>query len=187
MAVVKRRLRALMHRLHDWVRQPGLGWLQAHLDKEALWSIQRRPIAGAVAAGLFAGLMPGPTQMLCAAMLALYFRTNLPLALLCTVYTNPLTIVPLYFLAYRLGGLLLGQADTATMPDIPDGAWFDVASWLPQWLSHHGQPLLLGVPALGLLLALAGYVLVMAGWRCAVVIHWRNRKTKRGSDRKAVE
>ena len=62
MSVVKRRLRHLMHRLHDWVRQPGMDWLQVHLDKEALWSIQRRPIAGAVAVGLFAGLMPGPTR-----------------------------------------------------------------------------------------------------------------------------
>lgn len=186
MSVVKRRLRQLMHRLHDWVRQPSLAWLQPHLDKEALWSIQRRPVAGAIAVGLFAGLMPGPTQMLSAGMLALYFRTNLPLALLCTLYTNPLTIVPLYFLAYRLGWLLLGHSDAATMPDIPDGHWFDMASWLPQWLGHHGQPLLLGVPALGLLLGAAGYLLVMGGWRCAVTIQWRNRKTKRGSHRKAV-
>ena len=64
-----------------------------------LWHLNRRSAAGAVAAGLFCGLIPGPLQMLGAAICALVFRVNLPLALLVTLYTNPFTIVPLYVLA----------------------------------------------------------------------------------------
>ena len=35
---------------------------------------------------------------------AALLRVNLPIALLMTLYTNPLTIVPLYFAAYKIGG-----------------------------------------------------------------------------------
>ncbi len=189
MSKLKRWVRGKMQHIHGWVQQPGMAWLQPYLDKDELWYVQRRKVAGAVAVGMFAGLMPGPTQMLAAGMLALYFRTNLPLALLCTLYTNPLTYLPLYFVAYRLGRLLLGQTDTATMPVIPDGSWHDITVWAPQlqaWLAEYGQPLLLGVPALGLLLAGCGYVLVMVLWRAAVAWQWRNRKKNSGSHRKAA-
>jgi uncharacterized protein (DUF2062 family) len=50
---------------------------------------------------MFCGLIPGPLQMLGAAICAVVFRVNLPLAMLTTVYTNPFTIVPLYVVAYR--------------------------------------------------------------------------------------
>ena len=62
-----------------------------------LWHLNRHSAAGGVAVGLFCGLIPGPFQMLGAAIGAVAFRVNLPLALLTTLYTNPLTIVPLYF------------------------------------------------------------------------------------------
>jgi len=65
-----------------------------------LWHLNRRSAAGAVAAGLFCGLIPGPFQMLGAAICAVIFRVNLPLALFCTLYTNPFTIVPLYLVAF---------------------------------------------------------------------------------------
>ncbi|MFZ2628726.1 MAG: DUF2062 domain-containing protein, partial [Rugosibacter sp.] len=52
-----------------------------------LWHLNRRSAAGAVAAGLFCGLIPGPFQMLGAAICAVVFRVNLPLAMLCTLYT----------------------------------------------------------------------------------------------------
>ena len=65
-----------------------------------LWHLNRDSVAGAVAIGLFSGLVPGPLQMLTALILAIPLRRNLPVALLMTLYTNPFTIVPLYLLAY---------------------------------------------------------------------------------------
>src|SRR4029077_9532575 len=61
-----------------------------------LWHLNRRSVAGGFAIGMFAGLVPGPLQMLTAALLAIPLRMNLPVALITTFYTNPLTIVPLY-------------------------------------------------------------------------------------------
>src|SRR3954468_14432451 len=73
-----------------------------------LWCLNRRSVAGAVAIGLFCGLIPGPLQMLGAVLLAIPLHRNIPVAMLVTLYTNPLTIVPLYLLAYGYGMLLLG-------------------------------------------------------------------------------
>src|SRR5258706_16377005 len=81
-------------------------WLKHH----NLWHLHRRSVAGGVAAGMFAGLIPGsnPVQFAAAALLAIVFRVNLPIAVIVTLYSNPFTIVPLYFLAYQLGKLALG-------------------------------------------------------------------------------
>lgn len=169
-----------------WLEQTAcLRPLAPYLGHAALWSLQRRKVALAVGVGLFAGLMPGPTQMLSAALLALLFRINLPVAMLCTLYTNPLTFVPLYYLAFTLGKFLLGVNGELQMLPFPDFSWTHLGSWLwaaLDWLLQLGWPLLLGVPALGLILGMAGYVMVMLLWQCAVLRQWRKRKETRGSD-----
>src|SRR3989442_15324886 len=75
-----------------------------------LWHLNRRSVSGGVAAGLFPGLVPGsnPGQFAVAALLAVAFRVNLPVAGVGTLYTNPLPIVPLYLLPYGYGKLLVG-------------------------------------------------------------------------------
>lgn len=190
MARLKRWVRNKMDIAHGWLQAPALRFLRPYLDRPELWSVQRRNVARAVAVGMFSGLMPGPTQMLTAGALALLFRINLPVALICTLYTNPFTYLPLYFLAFRLGEALLGQPGAVTMPQMPEGAWYDIALSGPQllyWLREYGAPLLLGVPLLGLILALCGYGLVMFSWRLVVRHHWQQRKTQRGSHRKKTQ
>ena len=84
---------------HEAVRQnryiARFGTLLLHPN---LWHVNRRSVAGGVAAGMFAGLVPGsnPVQFTVAALLAVAFRVNLPVAVAVTLYTNPLTIGPLY-------------------------------------------------------------------------------------------
>ncbi len=165
-----------------------LAWMGPRLHDPQLWTLHRRNVARAVAVGLFAGLMPGPTQMLTAGALAWCWRINLPVALATTLYTNPLTIVPLYWLAYEYGCLLTGQQ--GGLPALPpEWAMQGFGVWLGQmvdWAQSLGWPLLLGVPALGLTLGLAGHGLVMLAWRWHTVHAWRHRrharKTSHGSD-----
>src|SRR5438309_3601295 len=80
------------------------------LHHPSLWHRNRRSVSGGVAAGMFAGLVPGsnPVQFAVAALLAVAFRVNLPGAVLVTLYTNPVTSVPLYVIAYAIGALILG-------------------------------------------------------------------------------
>ena len=75
--------------------------LAPYFNKPYFWVGSRRKVALAVAIGLFSGMMPGPTQMLTALLLAYVLRANLPVSLVMTLYTNPLTYLPLYYAAYE--------------------------------------------------------------------------------------
>jgi len=142
----------------------------------ALWHLHRRSARGAVAVGLFCGLIPGPLQMLSAAFAAFVLRVNLPLAVLTTLYTNPLTIVPLYLLAYTLGRWLTGsEADFIHPPARADASLGEWLGQLIDWLVTLGEPLLIGLLVLALTLAAAGFVLVDLLWRLTTLRRWRRR------------
>lgn len=158
-------------------------WLrpfQSSLLHPRLWHLNRHSAAGAVAAGLFCGLIPGPLQMLGAAICALIFRVNLPLAMAVTLYTNPFTIVPLYIVAYHIGNMLTGGSTAFAAP--PDFDAINLLAWVEQmlaWISAAGKPLLIGLPALAAGLALAGYLAVKLLWRFYLIRQWRQRKVAR--------
>lgn len=145
-----------------------------------LWHLNRHSAAGAVAAGMFCGLIPGPFQMLGAAICAVVFRVNLPLAMFTTLYTNPFTIVPLYIVAYAIGHAVLpdqGGRFVAPPEPGPDGlvAWVRA---LMEWMVGLGTPLAVGLVLLAVLLAIAGYALVRVAWRIYLVRAWHHRRRK---------
>ncbi|HEU0200040.1 MAG TPA: DUF2062 domain-containing protein [Burkholderiaceae bacterium] len=148
----------------------------------ALWHLNRRSAAGAMAVGLFCGLIPGPLQMLGAGIAALVFHVNLPLALLVTLYTNPLTIVPLYLLAYKLGSWALGVAVAREPVPPPEWVWSQPVATMEafgQWMLGLGAPLALGVFMLAVLLATAGYVIVRVIWSIYLRRAWAARRRRR--------
>lgn len=156
----------LMRRLAPLLRHPSL------------WHLNRHSAAGGVAIGLFAGLVPGPLQMLVAALLAITLKRNLPVALATTLYTNPLTIVPLYILAFEIGSQLQGGNSETLLPPEPDWRTLPLLDWAgaaSSWLTSMGKPLMIGLPTLAICLALAGYGLVHLGWRWHVSNAWRKR------------
>lgn len=145
-----------------------------------LWHLNRHSAAGAAAAGLFCGLFPAPFQMLGAAICAVVFRVNLPLAVLTTLYTNPFTIMPLYILAFGLGKQVLGGGGQFIMP--PDYGDAGMLAWvqaLLDWMTQLGKPLIIGLVLLATLLAFAGYVAVRLLWRWHLVRAWRARAAAR--------
>jgi uncharacterized protein (DUF2062 family) len=170
---------------HDSVKQnryvARLGpWLQHH----NLWHLHRRSVAGGVAAGLFAGLIPGsnPVQFLAAALIAIGFKVNLPIAVAVTLYSNPFTIVPLYYAAFKLGQLIVwrGNGEFPDMAMALEGKGF--RDWIPtalDWLASVGKPLLIGLPMLAAILAVVGYFVVDAAWRLQVRAEWRRRQLRR--------
>lgn len=145
----------------------------------ALWHLNRRSAAGGIAVGLFCGLIPGPLQMISAGIVALWMRVNLPLALVITLYTNPITIVPLYLLGYKIGQFVLSNgAETQTVAP-PDWVWSDPSASLHalnEWLLSLGMPLLVGLLLLASSLALVGYVVVRVGWNLYLRYTWAKRK-----------
>jgi uncharacterized protein (DUF2062 family) len=156
--------------------QPALDAIRNHplcvrhaswLRHPRLWHLNRRSVPGAVAIGLFAGLVPGPLQMLVALLLAVPLRQNVPVALVTTLYTNPLTIVPLYVLAYTYGHFLMGSSAPDVRIDPMSMEWSELAAL--------GKPLGLGLLALALTLAAIGYVVAAIAWRVYIVGAWRRR------------
>ncbi|MBK6638826.1 MAG: DUF2062 domain-containing protein [Rhodocyclaceae bacterium] len=156
---------------HNVIR--GNRWLapfHSTLLHPRLWHLNRRSAAGGVAVGLLCGLIPGPLQVAGSSLLSVIFKVNLPVAILFTFYTNPLTIVPLYFVAYELGNWVLGNGGGFSTP--PDYANYSFGEWLyalGDWAQAMGSPLALGLVLLAFSLALAGYVIVRIGWRAYLV------------------
>jgi uncharacterized protein (DUF2062 family) len=144
-----------------------------------LWHLNRHSAAGAVAAGLFCGLIPGPLQMLGAAVCAVVFRVNLPLALLATLYTNPFTIVPLYVLAYQIGRMAVGDsAGFVAPPDVDVVRFVQWTQAMQEWMLSVATPLGVGIVLLAASLSLAGYFLTKAAWRIWLIRAWRKRRAR---------
>ncbi|MFZ2162097.1 MAG: DUF2062 domain-containing protein [Sideroxyarcus sp.] len=161
---------------HDSIlRQRWLRPVQHWLHHPNLWHFHRRSVAGGVAIGLFCGLIPGPLQMISAALLAILFRVNLPVAALVTLYTNPFTIVPLYLLAYEIGTRVTGSAKGTAAPVFPEVHWHDWFAQMWSWLMALGEPLLIGLPLLASGLAIIGYIAIRLFWRLFVVWKWHSR------------
>ena len=144
------------------------------LHDPRLWSIRRRTVVPAFALGLFVAYLPFPGHMATAALLALAFRINIPVAALSTWAINPLMMGPMYYVGYELGSWLLRRE--------PSPFEFELSfDWLVGGFLNVWQPLLLGCVLLGALLAALGYVLLDLVWRATVwdyLARRRNRSKK---------
>ena len=158
--------------------------LGPRIQHHNLWHLNRRSAAGGVAAGLFAGLIPGsnPVQFLAAALISVGFKVNLPIAVVVTLYSNPFTIVPLYYGAFKLGQLvMLHRAREVPSAEL-DFQGLSFREWIPaalDWLTSVGKPLLVGLPLLAIVLAAIGYFVVDVVWRVRVRMEWRRRRLRR--------
>ena len=132
--------------------------------------------------GAFAGLIPGPLQMISATLIAIPLRVNLPVAVFTTLYTNPLTIVPLYVLAYKLGAWVSGE-HSGLVPaftfDWNSNSWLHAIPAFAHWFVSLGTPLFIGLFLLACGLATASYFAVRGLWRLHVLWEWRKRRLRR--------
>ena len=91
--------------------------------------------------------------------------------------------LPLYLLAFKLGQLALLQGWSGELPAFtPDFGAMSFMTWLMaslEWLLSAGKPLLIGIPILAVLLAIAGYFVTSLAWRLGVRWQWRQRRKKR--------
>ena len=137
-----------------------------------LWHLHRRSLGGAFFIGLFCAFMPVPFQMLLAALLAIFARCNLPIAVALVWITNPLTIGPMFFFAYKLGAWLVDA-------ELTESRW----EWSWQWLGTRFAaiwwPFLLGCLVCGWVAGLTGTVVSRLLWRLHVIRRWQMRREKR--------
>lgn len=126
------------------------------LQDPNLWHLNRRSASGGVAVGLFMMYMPPFGQVFMAAAAAIKLRVNLPIAASVVWLSNPLTIPPMFYLAYALGSTLLGRKVRTFEPEF----WFDWHNWLGVL-----GPMLLGCIICACTVAAIGYFTVQALWR----------------------
>jgi hypothetical protein len=133
-----------------------------------LWHLNRRSASGAFFVGLLVAFVPIPFQMVLAAAVAIIARVNLPISVSLVWLTNPLTMPPLYYSAYRLGAWML---------QTPKGKFnFELSfDWLANGLAAIWEPFLLGCFVMGTLSAIIGYILVDRLWRWKVIADWEHR------------
>ncbi|AXK56453.1 MULTISPECIES: DUF2062 domain-containing protein [Pseudomonas] len=150
----------------------SLRFLGTLLHDANLWHLNRHSVARAMAVGLFAAFIPIPMQMLLAAVLAIWLRSNMPISVSLVWLTNPITMPPVFFCTYQLGAWLM-NVPTRTLPD--ELTW----EWISSQLSTLWQPFLLGSVVAGLVLGALAYCLTMLYWRWWVGRQWHRRKQQR--------
>ena len=104
---VRRWFRQLEPRVIASLKGPMFDRIKPWLDQHDVFNFNRRPLALGVTFGIFCGLIPGPLQVFGTLILCACFRGNIIAGAVATVYTNPLTIVPLYLLAFHIGQTIL--------------------------------------------------------------------------------
>lgn len=133
--------RRILHKVlpsHSQVRRQWfLRPFRALLADPALWATHRRNTLRAMAVGLFIAFIPFPIHTVLAGLIALYLRVNIPVAILASWVSNPLTFGPIYYGCYVLGRALLRQP-----PDSDPGSFS--MDTLGEELAEIWEPLLLG-------------------------------------------
>lgn len=145
-----------------------------------LWHINRYSASVAFFVGLFVAFMPIPGQMIVAAMLAVLLRCNLPLSITLVWVTNPLTMPAIFFLAYRIGAMII------EVPVI--SVEFELSFY---WLTHSliaiWKPFLLGCLLCGLFFGSLAYFVISMLWRIRVARRWKARQARRALAAKLLQ
>ena len=183
-----------MSRLNSWIRSQApsretfersrfLRPFAQRVFHPALWRFTRRSVPRGVALGLLVGiflLIPG-IQIAGAALLALPFRANIPLAAAMTFLSNPATTPFILVASIYVGNSALNMGADVTQfealieRNAPLSAWAD-------WLVSSAAPAMLtGLFLIALLSAVIGYVIAAVSWRI-----WLSRKWKARAHRKRV-
>ena len=104
-----KRLLKYLPRRSNVHKYPGLGWAASMARKRMyLWSFHYREVAVALYAGCIISFLPiMGIQIPVALLFALLLRANLPLIVALQFITNWVTSVPIYYVCYEVGRLLL--------------------------------------------------------------------------------
>ena len=159
---------------HEVARQWFMSPFRHLLHDPRLWGVQRRRVVPAFALGLFIAFMPFPGHTLMAVLIALALRINIPVAAVSTWVSNPATMGPMYYVAYKLGSWLLN----AEVKPFGFEMSFD---WVAHTFVTIWQPMLLGSVLLGATAAFIGYFTLNLLWRLSLA-NYKSRKRKQRSD-----
>jgi uncharacterized protein (DUF2062 family) len=147
-------------------------WLLRHFGERLLdprlWALHRRAITGAFGVGIAICFIPLPVHLPLAVLIAIIWRLNVPALYGTTLLVNPLTMMPTYYGAYRVGAALLRVR--------PERFAFHLSwHWLETGLGPMWRPFLLGCGVCAVVLGFLGWATLELIWRWNVTSRYRTR------------
>ncbi len=144
----------------------------ARVTDSRLWSLNRRSITAGFGVGIAIAFIPLPVHLPVALVCAILWRLNVAVACATTwIVVNPLTAVPVYYLAYRVGSLLIHER-------LHRFAFEPSWEWLQNGLGSSWKPFLLGCLVCSVALGYAGYLALELLWRWLTVRRLKNRRAQ---------
>ena len=133
-----------------------------------LWTLTRRGVCAGFGAGLSICFVPLPVHTLLAVLVGVTWRINIPAIIATTLLMNPLTMVPVFYAAYRIGAVVVGA---------PAGHHFGFQlswDWLQHGLGPLWRPFLVGCLLCSVTCGVGGWLSLEFLWRWHV-LHRRQR------------
>lgn len=174
--------------LRQWLPKPEelrknklIAMFAPFLADPRLWHMNRMSLIKAIFVGTMCAFFPLPGQMLLALVGALIVRANIPMSVALTWLTNPLTTLPVYWVAYWVGATLIGE------PAIGVRTIAVVIGDTTNWLLHDGHnPFLtyrifsikafaIGLLITGILTSLMLSLTFSLFWRYRIIQDWQKR------------
>ena len=114
-----------------------------------------------------------PFQMVLAAGGAILVHANLPISVVLVWLTNPITMPPMFYGAYKLGAWVMNTPEQDFQFELS-------LEWLTSGMAAIWQPFLLGCAILGVICSVLGYFGIKLAWRWIVIRKWQRRHRKAG-------
>lgn len=155
-------------------QNPALRLFEKFLHDPNLFHLNRHSVSVAFFWGILIAILPIPGQMPVAALAALIFRCNLPIAVALAWITNPFTTPFFLVLTYHVGAFILQSEPFAMDPKF-------TFEWVTNSLGIIWKPLLLGSLITGIAAGALGYCAMRIYWRWSVTRAWVKRKQLRAA------
>ena len=133
-----------------------------------LWQFNRRSVPRGVALGLFVGIMIPLAHFAAAAMLAVFLRANIPVALTATFIGFPAFLPVIWLAAERVGSWLLRVDAMTVVAPVSQTMQATETDHLLAMLTQKGPSVAFGMFVIASVLASVGYLVTSFFWRVRV-------------------
>ena len=136
-----------------------------HVLRSDLWRFNRRSVPRAVALGLFVGIMIPLAHFITAALLAVFVRANIPVALAATFIGFPAFLPLIIYAGEKVGSWLLRVDAMTVVAPVSQTIQATETDHLLALLTQKGPTVAFGMFVIATIMASVGYLVTSFGWR----------------------